>query len=377
MVNFSLSGVKRMSFADYMNNTNILDDQIPKDTSDMFTLNNLRASSALTQNPDVNVQQPVETPVANEPAPTTLPSAIATVSGKTGKKPSFFETLGKPVSEKYLNVPVDQFATLAGSLAHAISPTTPQGRMGAAIANFAGPIAQKRMEQEIEAPEKALAKRLVEAKIADLEKIDSPKTAMEWYLKNNPKADPEQVAAFQSAIEEGKGSIIKITGDDGAVSFYKGGTLVGKTDPGVGQTKSETLYKTPEGYLPASEAKGKMPYEKEEKPSPVTWTTATKSLGVRFGKQDSLGNIIVTPELQHSHQIAQKKLVELKNAGVEPLDAVNKAEEYARHVEDRFWLYISDAQENKELSRKDRENKLESIRKNFKSRFGYIPRTKR
>jgi len=105
----------------------------------------------------------------------------------------------------------------------------------------------------------------------------------------------------------------------------------------------------------------------EKDPSPVTWTTATKQIGMRFGKQDAMGNIIVTPDLANVHRLAQKKLVELKKSGVKPLDAVNQAEDFARNVENRFWQYMEKVKDKKEK---------ENLRRTFKKKYGYVPRTK-
>lgn len=88
---------------------------------------------------------------------------------------------------------------------------------------------------------------------------------------------------------------------------------------------------------------------------------------MRFGKQDAMGNIIVTPDLANVHRLAQKKLVELKKSGVKPLDAVNQAEDFARNVENRFWQYMEKVKDKKEK---------ENLRRTFKKKYGYVPRTK-
>jgi len=104
----------------------------------------------------------------------------------------------------------------------------------------------------------------------------------------------------------------------------------------------------------------------QEFPTPVTWTSADKSLRSRFGKQDAVGNIIITPDLAGVHRIAQKKLVELKKSGkTEPLDAVNKAEESARKIELGFWGFINDAKGDKD--------KIAKIRRAFAREHGYVP----
>jgi len=85
----------------------------------------------------------------------------------------------------------------------------------------------------------------------------------------------------------------------------------------------------------------------------------------RFGKQDPIGNIILTPELAGMHRISQKKLVKLKREGIKPLDAINQSEDFARNIESRFWQYI-DAAKTKE--------QREKIERTFKTKYKYIPR---
>ncbi len=100
--------------------------------------------------------------------------------------------------------------------------------------------------------------------------------------------------------------------------------------------------------------------EEDRKPSPVTWTTATKAVERRFGSQDPMGNIIITTEVAGMHRVAQKKLVELKRQGIEPLDAVNQAEEHARTIEKRYWEFMDSYKDNKET--------IEKIQTDFRRR---------
>ena len=74
-------------------------------------------------------------------------------------------------------LPLDLGVTLAGMLAHSIAPNEWGGRMGAGLANLAGPIYGKRMEYELEEPERGLRKRLLRAKIT---KAEEPKIPSEW-----------------------------------------------------------------------------------------------------------------------------------------------------------------------------------------------------
>ena len=104
--------------------------------------------------------------------------------------------------------------------------------------------------------------------------------------------------------------------------------------------------------------------------TPVNWTTATKEVSNRFGKQDAMGNIIITPDLQGMNRIAQKKLVELQKVGkAEPLDAVNIAEDFARNVEKRYWEYLDAAQKSRE-----KQKNTQRVTSQFKTKYGYIPK---
>jgi len=100
-----------------------------------------------------------------------------------------------------------------------------------------------------------------------------------------------------------------------------------------------------------------------KEPTPVSWKNAADYVSLRFGKQDPLGNIIVTEENSGKQRIAQKKLVELKKQGdIEPLDAVNIAEDYARAVEEKYWQIVDAG-----------EYDIETIQKDYKNQYGYIP----
>jgi len=118
-----------------------------------------------------------------------------------------------------------------------------------------------------------------------------------------------------------------------------------------------------------TEALGKIEAARAEpgkEPSPVTWTTATKRVSARFGKEDPMGNIIVTPELAGMHRVAQKELVRLKKQGIEPLEAVNRAEEFARNIEEKYWEYVRNPERSKE--------QVKEFKKEFKNRYKYLPR---
>lgn len=111
-----------------------------------------------------------------------------------------------------------------------------------------------------------------------------------------------------------------------------------------------------------------------KEPSPVTWTTATKQLSRRFGKEDPMGNIIITPELAGMNRIAQRQLVKLKKQGVEPLEAINIAEEFARHIDSKYWKYADKINQNENLNRKQKEKEIKGFNKQFRTRYGYMPR---
>jgi hypothetical protein len=111
-------------------------------------------------------------------------------------------------------------------------------------------------------------------------------------------------------------------------------------------------------------------------PTPVNWQNATRNLTGRFGSQDKLGNIMITEGLQGRHRVAQKKLVELKNSDIAPLDAVNQAEEYANAVEAKYWEW-SDAIDNSNMSKKEKEAKKKELKKAFKKDRKYLPTIRR
>lgn len=372
--NFSLPGIKKMNFSDYMNNNNYLQepDASGFENEPYNTLNKVRTDKAFQATPEAY-------PMAPESKPTLLPKTETSIGPEPTSEPATTATDDAKKSslfgggKKIFGMEMDEFAQLAGGLAEAIAPTTAQGRAGGAISRIAGSRVKERRAAEAEAPEKALAARLTEARIADLQKDDDPKTAMSWYLQQNPKASEEEVSMFKKSLSTEKaGNYWRTTSNDGTVSIYKGGDLIHTSKAGVGQTKSETLHAVgPKGILTkASEAEGQEKFTSEKTAAPVSWTTATNNLGKRFGKQDALGNIIITPELAQSHRVAQKKLVELKDSGLSPLDAINKSEEFARNVESRYWLYIDKAKKEKNTKA------VEDANKAFKGKYGYIPRTR-
>jgi len=111
-------------------------------------------------------------------------------------------------------------------------------------------------------------------------------------------------------------------------------------------------------------------------PKEMSWTSASKSLSARFGKQDAQGNIIITKDLQNAHRLAQKKLVELKKENYSPMDAVNKAEDFARSVEEKYWEYKKKAADLPRWGN-EREKYLKQLDAQFKNKYGYIPKINR
>ena len=99
-------------------------------------------------------------------------------------------------------------------------------------------------------------------------------------------------------------------------------------------------------------------------PTLMNWEKATTALKGRFSEKGPFGFVPLTQAQKKKHSLAQKKLVELKKAdNVGPLEAVNIAEEYASHIENRFW----------EMTKKN-PTEREAIERNFKSKYGYIPK---
>ena len=120
------------------------------------------------------------------PSPKKLPledrdkTPITNLTDRSPARQKLMDYWKKPVMGKML---LDQFVSITGSLAHAIAPDTPQGRVGAALSQMAQPIYAKRMEQEMEAPERELDRRLKEARIKDLEREEAPEQWDAYYKR--------------------------------------------------------------------------------------------------------------------------------------------------------------------------------------------------
>lgn len=103
-------------------------------------------------------------------------------------------------------------------------------------------------------------------------------------------------------------------------------------------------------------------------PTPVSWKNAADLVDRDFGKQDPMGNIIVTPELAGMRRIAQGKLVELQDEEGTPLAAVQKSIKFARQMEKDFWKQMEKAEDNEAMQG--------ATKKGFEELFGYIPQMK-
>jgi hypothetical protein len=110
-------------------------------------------------------------------------------------------------------------------------------------------------------------------------------------------------------------------------------------------------------------------------PSPVTWTTATNELTKRFGKLDPTGMWAVTSELQASHRLAQKILVQLKDQGYDPLRSVNMAEEYANKYYNTLNAISDEAKKIKDEATRRRYilEQTKTINEIFKSQLEFNP----
>lgn len=110
--------------------------------------------------------------------------------------------------------------------------------------------------------------------------------------------------------------------------------------------------------------------EPRERERPLMgWTSATKELKQRFGKLDPTGMWAITPELQATHRKAQEYLVDLKQEGYEPLEAINKAEreatEWKNNIESKYFDYMAKAGGDEE--------KVSKVRSAFYNQYGYVP----
>jgi len=114
--------------------------------------------------------------------------------------------------------------------------------------------------------------------------------------------------------------------------------------------------------------------EKPREPQ-VTWTTATRELTKRFGRLDPTGMWTITSELQSVHRLAQKALVALRDKGIDPLRAVNVAEDAAR----KYYQVLESIEEeankikDEELRRKYILEQTRTVNRIFERDIGFNP----
>ncbi|MCK4328797.1 hypothetical protein KAX02_03035 [candidate division WOR-3 bacterium] len=247
------------------------------------------------------------------------------------------------------------------------------------------------IDQKVLNPETGLGSR--RSFLRGIEFMETTREGMENFLKPILDEQKGEITELQTQLKEAE-----LKGDTKTIEklqpvfaakvkqYSMGATVYGKRLDQLRELEKIEAKKTAkapsqwETYYTAQKAKGlsdtkivegfkklgKAP-KKSKTPTLVNWTTATKQVSNRFGKQDALGNIIITPELQGMNRIAQKRLVELKKAGkINPLDAVNISEDFARNIENRYWEYLDAAKKDK--------SRLAKIRKDYKAQYGYIPK---
>ena len=211
--------------------------------------------------------------------------------------------------------------------------------------------------------------------IDELRKMET-KTFMESIGDIEEMTPQQKLQVAIAKVNIGKGVTATVQGEkqkdmqtlNDAVGKYNAGITAQMTSIQEGATAIQELHATQDEAMAEIET-ARIEAEAEptkKEPSPVTWTTATKQLSRRFGKEDPMGNIIITPELAGMNRIGQKKLVQLKKEGMEPLEAINVSEAFARHIDSRYWTWIDAPNRTK----KD----IGDFNKQFKTRYGYTPR---
>ena len=273
------------------------------------------------------------------------------------------ESLGGWGEKKFAGgMTTDQFVSLAGALSHAIAPKTPMGRVGSVMSRL-GTISEERRlgKKEKLRLEDVEKRKLLTKSLLDIGKEERTRgftkgTALTLAEAKKAEADREYELELDRIAESKR--------------------RFGITEARLGKERPKALtqwvsYYTAQKKLGKSDTEIVESFKKLGKelktPSPVTWTTASKNVSSRFGKQDALGNIIITPGLQGKHGIAQRKLVELQKTGeYKPLDAVNISEDFARNIENRCWEYLDAAERDKDLTMK--------VKNQFRKKYGYVPK---
>lgn len=143
----------------------------------------------------------------------------------------------------------------------------------------------------------------------------------------------------------------------------------------------EQLYREHKGSPPQSEI---LRIRKLYHPGPDTgpktptqsdWASASREVTKRFGKLDPTGMWAITPELQSQHRVAQKALVEFKSKGIEPLRAVNLAEEVSNKYYNTIKKINDEAKRAKDEATRRRYILEQTNRLNarFKTQVGFDP----
>ena len=191
------------------------------------------------------------------------------------------------------NMPLDQFVQVAGMLSNAISPNTPQGRMGAGLSRMGGSAYNERMQREYDAPDKELDRRLRRAQISTAEREPDNRSAKEKTFESYSSYNPEQKKMFDhlNGLDDTeketksnkqkefeffqsldadqrklyldqhgvKTKLSREVSDDGTVHFFdESGKEVSKSEAGVG--KSKTAGK---GDITPEQERNKVAYKEE------------------------------------------------------------------------------------------------------------------
>jgi len=105
-------------------------------------------------------------------------------------------------------------------------------------------------------------------------------------------------------------------------------------------------------------------------PTEVSWPGAVKIVDTEFGKQDAMGNIFVSPELQNVRNMAQDLLLEYQQAGDKsPHEAARAAIKDSKKLEAAYWNQLEAA--GGDVARE------QLIKDGFRSLYGHVPTKKR
>lgn len=142
-----------------------------------------------------------------------IPQAAPIQAGQTvtgqSKASGLMDYWKRPVWEG--GMPLDQFVTLAGMLAHSIAPESTGGRMGAGLAGMAGPIYKERMAQEtaLNEPKKPQIAEVAQRLYGISGTAEAPVATA---LTPEPVAKPQTISPhYVENIQDGKYGIMDIT----------------------------------------------------------------------------------------------------------------------------------------------------------------------